>query len=303
MTQRGAKQRASRCEAPSSDPVDRPRRARRSSSLALWGPLIWMLSGSGATTTNAEELLPSAQEAETGAFEVSPEYFQERVRKISLTDTRSTGRIEVDPARLEALTERLATELAAAGYSVAPPSVWLDVWREAAEAVGGVFDPRTGEPDPDKYPLVREHVLAELDRAYDVDAVARIEVYDQHVSRPRYGVGTDLLMWQGEPLRENPMAVSFTWVGFVITDTSDRTLYSVSYRVAWNRVYVNQGYEDRDGDQIPDLAARLTDALLACLHYLTGAPFPETLGAPHSDWQRVSETQPEQAVSPPPPSS
>ena len=57
-----------------------------------------------------------------------------------------------------------------------PSEVWSDIYRRAAEDVGGIFDTSTGERDEEKSDLVQETLETELATQHGVDALLVLRV-------------------------------------------------------------------------------------------------------------------------------
>ena len=75
--------------------------------------------------------------------------------------------------------EMLITEqLESAGFTVIPSNEFSAIWDPMVEQVGGLFDPVTGESDPDKVKAVHEHTLNELRAKFSVNGFVapRIDV-------------------------------------------------------------------------------------------------------------------------------
>ncbi|MEM9175914.1 MAG: hypothetical protein AAGC67_11830 [Myxococcota bacterium] len=109
-------------------------------------------------------------------FQVPRDDVRAQVRTVAISPY-TAPHSQMDAERARATFEPLVTErLEAAGLTVVPSEVWLGIHRQAAEDLGGIYDPSTGEGDEEKLELLNETLYAELANQHDVDALLFLQV-------------------------------------------------------------------------------------------------------------------------------
>ncbi|MFN8644776.1 MAG: hypothetical protein U0802_25085 [Candidatus Binatia bacterium] len=82
------------------------------------------------------------------------------VRTLCLLPLRAQTELPKD--RLRAFEDQLAGTLQRAGYGVVTADQTMAAYKRAVQALGGLFDPHTGQRDPSRYDAVRRQALHAL---------------------------------------------------------------------------------------------------------------------------------------------
>ncbi|MEZ4282124.1 MAG: hypothetical protein R3F21_21175 [Myxococcota bacterium] len=190
-------------------------------------------------------------------FQIPRAQFDARVRKIALAPTWVQAEIEEASdlsARIDTRVQEIFRTRSAPRAELVPPSVVEAVWREMSARLGGAYDPRTGAPRPEVFPFVEEHTRREVDLHHGANATMWIRVESRILraqgSPDGWLAGGERLSWRGQPIpnlyRYLPQRILGYVVRVSIIDVLGRTLYDVEAPIAWHRVYLFQGYEDRN---------------------------------------------------------
>ena len=238
-----------------------PRRALR---LAFLGNLaglvvVWALGSPRACLAYDPFRIPEAQ-------------FDARVQKIALAPTRVQSELEDAfglSARIDARIQEIFRTRPAPKPDLLPPSVFEAVWREMSSRLGGAYDPRTGAAKEEVVPFVEEHTRREVDLRHGANATMWIRVESQimraEAFKEGWFAGGERLSWRGQPipnlLRYVPQRVLGYFVSVSIVDVLGRELYNIRAPIAWHRIYLLQGYEDRDPTEALASADKLERAL------------------------------------------
>jgi hypothetical protein len=172
------------------------------------------------------------------------------LRSIQLPD-------DVEDARWdEKLTSHyVANRLEDFGFEVVAAREFQDRWLKYSQKLGGVFDPWTGAADRGKFRLVQDYVMRELAESHSVDAVAFLSVFSRATevtwNTQVLRSGGSSLVWGGEwiPFRKRlriwPQRVESILLGIDIYNVAGTTVYSVACPIAWAKIYMDRGFEER----------------------------------------------------------
>ncbi len=240
-------------------------RARR---LAFLGDLaglivVWMLGSPEPCLAYDPFRIPAAQ-------------FDARVHKIALAPTQVRSDLEESfglSARIDARIQEIFRTRPAPKPDLLPTLVFEAVWLEMSSRLGGAYDPRTGAAREDVFPFVEEHTRREVDLRHGANATMRIrvesEIMEAEAFKEGWFAGGERLSWRGQPIPNLfeyvPQRVLGYFVSVSIVDVLGRELYNVQAPIAWHRIYLLQGYEDRDPAEALGSADKLERALQAVL--------------------------------------
>lgn len=205
-------------------------------------------------------------------FQIPRAQFDARVRKIALAPTQVQSEVEDASglsARIDARVQEIFRTRPAPRPELVPPSVVEAVWREMSSRLGGAYDPRTGAAKAEVLSFVEEHTRREVDLHHDANATMwiRVESLTMRAQGSSAGwlAGGEPLSWRGQPIpnlyRYVPQRILGYFVRVSIIDVLGRTLYDVQVPIAWHRVYLLQGYDDRDPADLLASDDRLERAL------------------------------------------
>lgn len=207
-------------------------------------------------------------------FRIPATEFDARVRKIALAPTQVEAELELEDAvglavRIDEHITKIFRTRPAPRPDLLPPAVFAEVWREMSSRLEGAYDPRTGAARVDVFPFVAEHARREVDLRHGANATMWVrvesEVMPAKVFKEGWFAGGERLAWRGQPIpnlfRYVPQRVLGYFVSVSIVDVLGRELYNVQAPIAWHRVYLLQGYEDRDPSEALADAEKLERAL------------------------------------------
>lgn len=210
-------------------------------------------------------------------FVVPAEQVVARVKTVAIAPVlqRVSGEL---PADLAARVEARATEvLTAAGLTVVPSNVYLEIWRPLSEAIGGTYDAGTGEL-LEAANSVREHTLRELQRLHRADAVLDLALVGGQIP---FDYGALWTSWNGSwdlagqrlqiagknvPTRNGMLRVDGVYALVHLSDITQVTLYQDGDPFDWVSFRALAGITHRPAAEAftPDrlaVVARLLDPL------------------------------------------
>ena len=155
-----------------------------------------------------------------------------RVRRIALASLRAPNGLVDRAAVQERVHALIASDLTGSGFEVVGADAMETAWREAAEAVGGLYDPKTGEADGDKWDAVREATYRELAAVHRVDAVLyttlAVEIRRLDGREAPVCGRWDTLYWPASwSIGESATLVVNACLDLEIVDLDGRVLYSI----------------------------------------------------------------------------
>jgi len=225
------------------------------------------------------------------SFKVPAEQVKARVHSVAIRPPRNETRHVLAPEVLARHAAALERELERVGLAVVPPGVYARAWIEAAARLGGVYDPITGESDPEKWKLAREHTLRELSRTHQIDAVLdwgyyEAPIYDLIGARPHWVAAGEPLHLGGEKLRVYELGIGANrvvglWGWATLSDRADGELYRRTLELAWTELRLGARLESRAPAEFAgESSDRRVASLLADL--VRGFKFaaPKPSGAP-----------------------
>lgn len=181
-------------------------------------------------------------------FKTPAHEVRERVRTIALAPLIA-GSTVADRDAARAQIEPLATaRLQAAGFTVVPSEAMRKHWQQAAEDVGGVFDPVTGEVDKEHFKTVEAAVYRDLGREQHADAVLYLVIDPVVLYLPGSTVifcGTtqaESLYWptSAGTLRDPATFGIVLCLNAQLFDLEGRELYAIRYGIEPVETYAQQ---------------------------------------------------------------
>ncbi len=112
------------------------------------------------------------------ALRVPKEEARQRLGTICVLPATAEFEFPEADSKLDTLGQLVQTRLEAQGFPVVPPAQSKNVFSEASAAVGGLYDPDTGERDREKYRQVKQEWYRRLHDQLGCDAVltCRLEI-------------------------------------------------------------------------------------------------------------------------------
>jgi len=80
---------------------------------------------------------------------------------------------------VDALEAELTRKLGFKEYTVIPAAVYAELWRKELEALGGIYDPITGQLIPENLLVAKARVRATMVESHDVDAFLETSVVER----------------------------------------------------------------------------------------------------------------------------
>jgi hypothetical protein len=186
---------------------------------SLWACAVWLVA-SACNTASAPPAPPPEPDRISSVRVVAIAPLQAR----ATVANRSEARAKIEPlvkARLEPRVEIVSSE------------EMEQIWRAVATDLGAVFDPVSGEVDPQRYDAVEEAVYHELRVERHVDAVLRlsispVEIY-QATKLVSYCGATDPVYWPNGVISHLAPAtlVRASCLTVALYDMEKRELYKV----------------------------------------------------------------------------
>jgi hypothetical protein len=226
-------------------------------------------------------MLPAGSLAEPRreSFTVPAEHVKARVHTVVIRPPLNETPHDLPPPVIARHTAVLQRELERIGLAVVPPGLYARAWIESAARLGGVYDPVSGESDPDKWKLAREHTLRELSRSHAIDAVLdwgyyEAPIFDLVGSPPYWVAAGEPLHLGGDKLRVYELGIGANrvlglWGWARLSDRGDGELYRRTLELAWTQLRLGARVQTREpaefaGDASDKrVAALLTDLVRA----------------------------------------
>ena len=196
-------------------------------------------------------------------FVVPAAKFHAEVRTMALAPLDISDDPKVFSSVRAGAEAHFAESLAKHGFRVVPSAEYARAWKEIAGRLGGVFDPLTGAPVPEKWKACSDLVARELARLHGIHAIAYSSL---NYSPLRWGsegfsgnavtLGEPVLLrGKGVPAMgyEGVNGVLGSWFGVVVRDLAGADMFNVQSPVRWERVYVARAWGDRPDHATPDL--------------------------------------------------
>lgn len=165
-------------------------------------------------------------------FRVPAAEIRARVSRIALAPLRAASKFVDRDGVQQRLHRAIAARLTAGGFEVVDANVMSEIWRAAADDVGGIYDAKTGEGDDERWEAVRNATYRELRGAHEVDAVLYMGLVVESSyldGRTAFVCGIrDELYWTGDwGLMTVATAVQNLCLGVELVDLDGRPLYSI----------------------------------------------------------------------------
>lgn len=181
-------------------------------------------------------------------FKTASREVRDRVQTIALAPLTAASTL-ADRKSAWAQLEPMVTErLKAGGFAVVPSEEMEKLWRRAANDVGGVFDPVTGEVDKTRFETVEAAVYRDLGTDRDVDAVlyltiAAVVLYLPGPTVNYCGITTnEPLYWPSSaaPLVEAATVAVALCLNALLLDLEGRELYAIRHGLETIETYAEQ---------------------------------------------------------------
>jgi hypothetical protein len=181
-------------------------------------------------------------------FKTPAAELRSRVRTIALAPLVASAAFVDNPAARARLEPIVSEQLRTGGFAIVPSEEMEALWRRAAEDLGGIYDPITGEAKKETFEAVKSTVFRELAGQRSVDAVLYLVISPVPLSLPGPNVtycGTetaDPLYWptSGEPLRESATLALVLCLSAVLYDIEGRELYGIRHGLETVETYAVQ---------------------------------------------------------------
>jgi hypothetical protein len=224
-------------------------------------------------------------------WRIDRQQFEHSIKTIALAPiTLPEGLHDPDAVRA-AFESLIESKLREGGLVIVPPERVGEIWDREMDAVGGLYDPATGQRDEAKYQTVRRNTLSELRETCKADAVmwVFIQVVEAEWSgtTARWDGTTDSVKSRGRQMKESlpfaMMGVSVSYSGSVgalslivtVEDCQSTVLYN-------NRGGIQVIARFLNGDPIPVPASEILTnkernaaSVDIALNPLIGKPPPE----------------------------
>jgi hypothetical protein len=145
------------------------------------GPLVFAVALAGCATAPPYD-----------PFLQSEAQFRQKIRRIALAPTAVPPQLGISESAKLGFDSLIESKLREAGFTVYPAKVWGEVFARKQQEAGGVFDPRTGEPDEAKVKVVLARTAEEVRRQFQFDGLLLPRV---HIVRA--GWGSASARWDG----------------------------------------------------------------------------------------------------------
>jgi hypothetical protein len=201
------------------------------------------------TSLTAAALMSScAAQTPYDPFKTPAREVRDRVRTIAVAPLIARATVADREAARAQIEPLVTARLQAAGFAVVPSEAMKKRWRQAADDVGAVFDPVSGEVDKDRFKTVEAAVYRDLGSELHVDAVLYLTIDPVVVYLPGQTVaycGTskgELLYWptSAGALRDRATFAVVLCLNAGLSDLEGRTLYGIRYGLEPVETYAEQ---------------------------------------------------------------
>ncbi len=211
-------------------------------------------------------------------FKIPSSELRDRVRTIALAPVAANPNL-VDREYTRAQIEPILIErLRAGGFGVVLSEEMERFWRRAANDVGAVFDPVSGEVDEERFEVVEAAVYRDLRAEHKADAVlyvriTAVELFLTGSTVDYCGVTGDKVYWPGSgiPLLEHTTIVYALCLNTELHDLEGRNLYGIRHGIETVETYFRQTRAVRPLEHRLRDRERLAQAVEATLGPLAGA--------------------------------
>ncbi len=223
-------------------------------------------------------------------WEMPREEILARVHVIGMMPTRVASDVPDPDAVAARLESAIATRLVAAGFGVVAAEEMRPIQRRAADALGGLYDVRSGQPYRERLSAFREYIVNEYLQSHRVDAFLSADVVVRTAP-----VANGFATWDGvRDTVTGKAGVSGFFAGFAasgttralslnvrVSDLDGRALYEVAgglQPLEFVRASVTRGYVSSPLDPSAIMQDRARDdrAIAIALAPLTPAGAPAT---------------------------
>jgi hypothetical protein len=217
-------------------------------------------------------MLVSACAKPYNPFKIPDAELRSRIRTIAIAPFRAQATVvnrEYARAEIEPL---VAERLRAGGFEVVPSAEMERLWQRAADEVGGLFDPVTGEVTHERFDAVQATVYRDLHTAHHADAIlyisiSAVDVYLTGSTVNYCGKEGDEVFWSGDRigLTDRATVVYALCLNTDLRDMEQRSLYDIRYGIETIETYFMQTRAVRPLDERLRNRARLVQAVEATL--------------------------------------
>lgn len=201
---------------------------------------------------------------------------KQQVMTVALKPVDATGH-PLDSLVKARYEKQLSDKLAQLGFRVIAPSTYARAAEAAAAEVGGIYDPITGKPAPDKAKAAQEVLGRRLRETHAVDAIMSAEFtrvgapYDLQGAAAWDGTSQSVFAtvagWNGKPYTGTQSALSLL---VRLEDISGQHLYSKRGGIELTALFMNGEFQRVPPDKLLIDESKTAHAVEVALAGLTG---------------------------------
>jgi hypothetical protein len=170
-------------------------------------------------------------------FLIPEEQFQDRVTRLVVAPTIVEAGVDAPEPILLQVDSLVVERLTTAGFFVVPSTKYAELWTRITYEAGGIFDPRTGERDEQRFKAATDQLTRELHDMFGHDAVVYPEIRATEVRIDGWTEVSGLwgvAQWDGVTVRA-PFGndyVNAVSVAVIIEDVDGNQLYECNGGIA-----------------------------------------------------------------------
>jgi hypothetical protein len=176
--------------------------------------------------------LPALAADKDSPFLIDKRDFRKQFKTIALAPVDADAVLKMPESVARMLEEEVTRHLEKNGYTVIPSSTLAGIREAMAAQVGGLENPDTGQTDPAKLQVVRNHAFRELWYQHKFDAIATIRVA---VSRAQFE--NDRAEWDGVKKKVQSKGRNRGYSGTIVASSVSFAVYDQTDKL----MYVNYG--------------------------------------------------------------
>jgi hypothetical protein len=235
---------------------------------------IPQFSGANAAKRPSRSTLPMAEEVVLPPSAPGSQ-IKQQVLTVALKPVDATGH-PLDSLVKARYEKQLSARLAQLGFRVIAPSTYVRAAEAAAAEVGGIYDPITGKPAPDKAKAAQEVLARQLRATHAVDAIVSAQFtrvaasYDLQGAAAWDGTSQSVFAtpagWNGKPYTGTQSALSLL---VRVEDISGQHLYSKRGGIELSALFMNGAFERVPPDKMLLDESKIAHAVEVALAGLT----------------------------------